>query len=380
MKNRIGALISAGSGHLSACMAPLIPLITAGSLMKLVCLLLGMTGVLSGSTETILRVIGDTPFYFLPVLVSITAAGHFGADLFYSVGTACMLMMPDFVSMMGGDAAVSFIAVPVVRTTYAYNILPIILLTYLIARLEPAAAARFPKALKGTIYPLLVFTVTCACGFLVVGPLGTIVSMGFSELLTFLSVHAGVLAWALFACIAPLLIPAGMHWIFVTTAITQISTNGYDTGIMAAFMIANLTLAGADFAVCLRTRDKEFQSQALSAGIVALLSGVSEPSLFGVCLKEKKALRCVMAAGALAGIYEGIVTIKCYVYSFPAVCSILMFHGPEGMANLWKAIGLAALSVALGFVLTFFVLPKDSAGQAFDRSGPKLTPDEASQG
>ena len=108
--------------------------------------------------------------------------------------------------------------------------------------------------------------------------------------------------------------------------------------------------------MCLRTKDAELRGQALSAGIVAFLSGVSEPSLFGVCLKEKKALRCVMLTGVIAGIYEGIVGIKCYVYSFPAVCSILMFHGPDGMGNLWKAIILAVLSVGVAFVLTFFAL------------------------
>jgi PTS system beta-glucosides-specific IIC component len=337
-------------------MAPLIPVITGGSLMKLACLLLGMTGILSGTTETILTVIGDTPFYFLPVLVAITAAQHFGADMFYTVGSACMLMMPDFVSLMSGTEKVTFTILPVVRTTYAYNILPVILLAWLIAKLEPKAAARFPKALKGNIYPFLVFTASTVCGFLVVGPIGTVISMGFSQLLNFLSVHAGFLAWGLFACVIPLLIPAGMHWIFVTTAITQISMNGSDAGIMAAFLIANLALAGADFAVCVRTKDPELKGQALSAGIVAFLAGVSEPSLFGVCLKEKQALRCAMIAGALTGIYEGIVTIRCYVYSFPAVCSILMFHGSDGMANLWKAAGAAAMAFVLGFVLTCFSL------------------------
>lgn len=359
MKNRVKTLISTGLDHLSACMIPLVPLITAGSLIKLLHLLLGMAGILSGTTDTILQMIGDAPFYFLPVFASITAAKHFGADLFFTAGTACMLLMPDFTALMKGADSVVFTVFPVVKTTYAYNVLPVIFLAYFIAKFEPAAAERFPKALKGTIYPLLVFLVTCSCGFLVLGPIGTLISVGLSDLVNFLATHAGVLAWALFAAIGPLMIPAGLHWIFITTVLTTLSTQGYDAGIMAAFMIVNLTLAGMDFAVCLRTKDKELRGQALSAGIVALLSGVSEPTLFGVCLREKKALRCAMIAGALAGIYEGIVGIRCYVYSFPAVCSILMFHGPDGMGNLWKAVILAALSLSLGFVITFVGIAKE---------------------
>lgn len=356
MGNRIKSLVSAASNHLSACMAPLIPVITAGSLMKLFCLLMDLAKLLPEHTQTILNLIGDTPFYFLPVLVSITAAEHFGANLFYALGSACMLMMPGFTALLETVETITFLGIPVVKTNYAYNILPVILLTWLISRLEPAAAKRFPKALKGTVYPFLVFTASVLCGFLVVGPIGTLISRGLSAALAFLSVHAGVVAWALFAAVIPLLIPAGMHWIFVTTALTEIGTQGYDTGIMAAFFIANMTLAGADFAVTLRTKDPEFKGQSFSAGIAALLSGVSEPSLFGVCLREKRTLKCVMAAGALAGIYEGIVGIQCYVYSFPAVCSILMFHGPDGMGNLWKAVILCVLSVALGFLFTFFAL------------------------
>lgn len=354
MKNRIGAVVSTGMNHLAACMAPLIPVIIAGSLLKLSYLILDMTGILSGTTETILAIIGDTPFYFLPVMVSVTAAGHFGADLYYSLGTACMLMMPDFVSLMSGTESVSFIGLPVVRTTYAYNVLPVILLVWLISKLEPLAAQRFPKALKGTIYPFLVFSAATLSGFLVVGPIGTVISLGLSQMLIFLSAHAGIVAWALFAGLIPVMIPVGMQWIFVTTAITQISVNGFDTGIMAAFLIANMSLAGADFAVFLRSKDLQLRGQALSAGIVALLSGVSEPSLFGICLKEKRALRCAMAAGVLCGIYEGIVGIQCYVYSFPAFGSILMFHGSDGVVNLYKAAGAGVMALVLGFLLTLF--------------------------
>ena len=150
----------------------------------------------------------------------------------------------------------------------------------------------------------------------------------------------------------------GMHWIFVTMAITQITMNGCDNGLMAGFFIANMTLAGADFAVTIHTKNSELRTQALSAGITALLSGVTEPSLFGVCLKEKRALKGAMVAGAIAGVYLGITKIKCYVYSFPAFASILMFQGDAGMGNLINAVILGVFSVALGFLLTFLFIGK----------------------
>ena len=358
MKQKINVVLTAVSDHLSSCMEPLIPVIIAGSLMKLVCLILDMAGLLTGTTGTILQIIGDSPFYFLPVLVAVTAAEHFGADRFYTLGTACMLMMPDFIGLLIETEQISFLGLPVIRANYAYNILPVVLLAWLIGRFEPKAAKVFPQVLKGTIYPLLVFTVTTVCGFMVVGPIGAVISSGLSGLINFLSEHAGILAWPLFAAITPVLIPMGMHWIFVTMAITQITMNGCDNGLMAGFFIANMTLAGADFAVTIHTKNSELRTQALSAGITALLSGVTEPSLFGVCLKEKRALKGAMVAGAIAGVYLGITKIKCYVYSFPAFASILMFQGDAGMGNLINAVILGVFSVALGFLLTFLFIGK----------------------
>lgn len=358
MKKRINDILLKISEHLSACMVPLVPVIIAGSLMKLVGLILDMTGLLTGSTMNLLEIIGDAPFYFLPVMVAVTAAEHFGANRFYTLGAACMMMMPDFTALMESEKAVTFAMIPVIKANYAYNILPVILLAWLLAEFEPKAAKKFPEVLRGTIYPLLVFTVTCVCGFLVVGPIGTVISSVLSALLNFLSAHAGILAWPLFAAIVPVLIPMGMHWIFVTMAITNISVYGYDEGLMAGFFIANMALAGASLAVSLRTKDSELRGQALSAGIVALLSGVTEPALFGVCLKEKKALRGAMIAGALSGVYVGLVNIRCYIYSFPAVCSILMFKGPDGVGNLINAVILCALAVVSSFLVTFFSVGK----------------------
>lgn len=360
MKQKMNKILTVISDHLSACMAPLIPVIIAGSLMKLICLLLDMGGILSGTTGEILTVIGDAPFYFLPILVAVTAAEHFGADRFYTLGTACMLLMPDFVALLEQSETVTFLGIPLIHANYTYNILPIVLMAWLIGKFEPEAEKRFPKVLKATIYPLLVFTICCVCAFLVIGPIGALISSGFSVLIKVLSEHAGILAWPLYAAVMPILIPMGMHWIFVTMAITQISMYGFDNGVMAGFLITNMALAGADFAVVLRTKDTELRGQAISAGITVLLSGVSEPSLFGICLQEKRALKGAMAAGAAAGIYLGITKIKCYVYSFPAFASILMFQGGEGNGNLLHAVILGVLSVVCGFLFTAFFMKEKS--------------------
>ena len=66
-----------GAGILDALigtMSPLIPAIIGGSMLKLLAMILEMTGVLKGSsTLTILTVIGDGAFFFLPLMVAASA-------------------------------------------------------------------------------------------------------------------------------------------------------------------------------------------------------------------------------------------------------------------------------------------------------------------
>ena len=108
-------------------MEPLMPMIIAGSLTKLLCIFVGML-VKTGTTKEILTIIGDAPFYFLPVLVAITAADHFKVDRLYAVMAAGVLLMPGLIDLMSGSEGVYLFGLPVVKATYSYSILPVILL------------------------------------------------------------------------------------------------------------------------------------------------------------------------------------------------------------------------------------------------------------
>ena len=78
--DRIKRQFSALFDHISECMAPIIPIVLAGGIFKMIVLLLGAFHILSGTTETILSAIATAPFYFLPVLVAYSAAKHFETD------------------------------------------------------------------------------------------------------------------------------------------------------------------------------------------------------------------------------------------------------------------------------------------------------------
>lgn len=355
MRAKCSTLIHAAVGHLAACMEPLMAMIIAGSLAKLLCIFIGML-VDNGTTKEILTIIGDAPFYFLPVLVAITASEHFKVDRFYAVAAAGVLLMPGLITLMSGSDSVYLFGLPVVKASYSYSILPVILLIWLTSKFEPYLKAAFPKCLIDNLYPVVILLVMATLGILVVGPAATLISNGIVGGLAWLAEHAGFLAWPLLAGTGICFIMTGTGLLLDALAITQLGTFGIEGGIMAAMCILNMALAGADFALALRRKNTELASRAWGCGITALLVGVAEPSVFGICLKEKTVFRNVVISCVAAGIIQGIVTINSYVFSFPGLCAVLMFYSPDRPNNLIYALIVMVISFVISFLLNFLTL------------------------
>lgn len=355
MKEKCKSMISIGVGHLAACMEPLMPMIIAGSLTKILCIFIGM--VSPGSyTQQIFSMIGDAPFYFLPVLVAVTAAEHFKLDRFLAVTAAGILILPSLAELFAGEQAVTFLWIPLVEASYSYSILPVILLVWLVSKLDPVIRRKMPEYLMGNVYPFLMLILLAVLGLVVVGPLATLVTNGIVDALAFLSEHASILAWPVLAGTSIFFIMTGTGLVFDALALTQINAAGFEGGIMAAFFILNMALVGSDLAVVLRRRNTELGQKAMGACVTALLVGVAEPSVFGICLKEKKVLRNVVIACVAAGIFQGIVNIYAYVFSFPGLCAILMFYSSERVHNLIYVLVAMVIAFSVSFVLSYLSL------------------------
>ena len=353
MIQNIKQWISKASETLASCMLPVIPVIVAGSVLKLLHLVLTLTGLAETSTGVLIALLGDVPFYFLPVFVAYTASRHFKTDPIYGIGASLVLLAPDFLRLMEQEAAVTFLQVPVPQNNYAYNILPSILTVYLISRLAPALEKRFPQALKGTLYPFVLFFAVVLLEITLIAPIGFIISSGLNATFAFGTKHAAFLTWGIFAASLALMIPTGVHWVFETIVFTDLATKGYDNGTMASFLILCMSLAGMDLAYSMRAKNKTDKANYFGFFLGALLPGVSEPSLFAIAMRDKKAMRSVLISSFVVGMYQGLVTIRCYFYSFPALPSMLMFYSKDDTRNFIEAIIALVASIAISFILTF---------------------------
>ncbi len=346
--------------HISECMAPVIPILLAGGILKMVVLLLSTLHILSGTTEVILSAMATTPFYFLPVIVAYSTARHFDTEPVLAIISVCVMLLPDFSALMESGEKVTFIGIPVVSATYAYSVIPIILLIYCMSHVVHFLRKIIKESLQPYFLAVCAILATSLLGILVIEPVVSLVSNGLAQGLNVMQERVPVIAWALLGGLTMFLVSTGMHWIFMTLAITQIGLTGVDYGIMVAFLISNMSLAGCDFGVFVKSRSKERKSFAISAMLTVLIAGISEPSVFGICFKEKTPAVAGVLGCMIAGAVQGIITVHCYIYTFPSIPSILMFYSDKEPANLCKAILVGAVAFAASFILAALIYKEQS--------------------
>lgn len=353
--NKIKKGILAIFDHVTECMLPIIPLLLAGGILKIIVMILTAFHILSGSTEVIMTALATTPFYFLPVFVAYSAAKHFETDPLLALASVCVMLLPDFAALMESGERITFAGIPVVAATYAYNVIPIILLIYCMSHIVKWLKKLIRESLQPYFLAVCVIAVTSLLGILVIEPIVSLLSGILADGLELMQMKVPVVAWAVFASLTTILVSTGMHWIFITLAITQIGTTGVDYGIMVAFLISNISLAGCDLGVFVKSKTADKKAMSMSAMITEFVSGVAEPSIFGVCFKEKTPLAGNILGCMIAGIVQGVLTVHCYTFAFPCIPTILMFYSVEEPNNLLKAIVVAAVAFAASFIITAFM-------------------------
>lgn len=353
--NKLKKGILAIFDHVTECMLPIIPLLLAGGILKIIVMILTAFHILSGSTEVIMTALATTPFYFLPVFVAYSAAKHFETDPLFALASVCVMLLPDFAALMESGERITFAGIPVVAATYAYNVIPIILLIYCMSHIVKWLKKLIRESLQPYSLAVCVIAVTALLGILVIEPIVSLLSGILADGLELMQMKVPVVAWAVFAALTTILVSTGMHWIFITLAITQIGTTGVDYGIMVAFLISNISLAGCDLGVFVKSKTADKKAMSMSAMITEFVSGVAEPSIFGVCFKEKTPLAGNILGCMIAGVVQGILTVHCYTFAFPCIPTILMFYSVEEPNNLLKAIVVAVVAFAASFIITTFV-------------------------
>lgn len=353
-KGKIKSLGGRLLGFVSASVTPMIPGLVAGGMLKTFLLLITLAWAPFAETQTytLLGMVADVPFYFMPVFVAYGAAKKLGGTPIFAMVAAAGLVYPNFTTLLAGDEAVSIFNIPVMGVKYNSTLLPALLVATCAFYVEKLLV----KILPGIIRPILLgvgtIAITYTLGITVLGPVGDFVGSYVVNIFLWSSEHMGPVAVGILAGCMPFLVMTGMHHAVTPFMVQAIADPGYDVLFRPAYILHNMAEGGACLGVALRAKDKALKAETFGLAFGCIVAGVTEPAIYGVNLPLKKPMIGVVAGAASGGVVAGIMGATAYVYGYSTILAIPIFQQTI-LAIVVAIIVAIVVSAAVTFILGF---------------------------
>jgi len=357
--------IRGGARLFSGVFVPILPAIVVAGLLMGVNNMLTAPGLFGGDRSVIeifprlvglwgmINMCSNTAFMFLPALVGWSAARRFGGSEVLGIVLGLFLVHPDLVNAWtrsAGDAG----EVPTLdilglfqieRIGYQAQVLPILIATWILCRVEAWTRARVPADARLLVVPITALVVAGFLALIVIGPATRWVGTGFAwGVVAMFSAVPAVGAVLFGLCYAPVVV-TGAHHVLIAVDLQLIAERG-GTFIWPMIALSNIAQGSAAATVAWMTKNREERGVAGAAAVSAFF-GITEPAMFGVNLRRKYPFRAALigSAAAAAVISLGGVTASGIgVGGLPAFVSILPRHIPMFLLGTATALIVPALS------------------------------------
>ncbi|MEC1538287.1 PTS system trehalose-specific EIIBC component [Bacillus sonorensis] len=341
---------------------PILPaIVTAGLLMGINNILTASDIFFSGKSivevypqwadlANMINLIAGTAFTFLPALIGWSAVKRFGGNPLLGIVLGAMLVHPDLLNAWGYGAAEQSGEIPVwnlfglevQKVGYQGQVLPILLASYLLAKIELFLTKRTPESIQLLVVAPITLLVTGFASFIIIGPItfaiGNVLTSGLIAVFGTFAALGGLLYGGLYSA----LVITGMHHTFLAVDLQLIGSKLGGTFLWPMLALSNIAQGSAALAMMFIVKDEKQKGLSLTSGISAYL-GITEPAIFGVNLRYRFPFIIAMVSSGLAGMYissQGVLASSVGVGGVPGIFSI--------MSQYWGAfaIGMAIVLVA----------------------------------
>ncbi|MDR0885247.1 MAG: beta-glucoside-specific PTS transporter subunit IIABC [Clostridiales Family XIII bacterium] len=325
----------------------------------------------ASGVNMMLTVIGDAIFYFLPVVLGYTSSKKLGLHPMIGIVIGAALCYPSIQqsalsagdavgSLFGTDYFTTFLGIPLIANNYTGSVVPVIMIVAFAAQIQKLAKKIVPELIQTFFVPLIVLLISLPIGFLVIGPVVTIltglIGGGFTALYSF----SPLVLCIILGFFWQVLVIFGLHWSVIPIAIMNIGMNGFDT-VMVGMFGASFAQTAVVAAMYFKLKDKKLKSLCIPA-IISGICGVTEPAIYGLTLPKKKPFIFSMIGGAVGGIVMGIMGVKLYMMGGLGIFGVVSYITPDGDASgMYVSFICIAVSAIVGFLLTFFFWKDDTA-------------------
>lgn len=357
-------LVSLFMDTVSGVFGPIVPAIAGAGMIKgLLAGLIALKAVPQNSdTVMIIDLIASGVFYFLPFFLAVSAAKIFKTNEYLAVAVAACLMYPTLIDAAKAlaahhDGAVSALwllnAVPIPVFNYASSVIPVIFSVLALKYIYAWVDRIMPEVLKTVFTPTLALFIGALAALVIIGPVGIWLGKALAWFIEGLFGISASFAGLVVGAIRPVAILTGMHHAMTPIALQNFSDRGYDM-LMPMMFMANMSIAGATFAIWRVSKNCQQRTVTLSAAISALL-GITEPALFGVLTRYKKAFVAATVASSLASAFIAFFGVRLYGYILSSIFSLPAYIGPYFIF----ALSGVAIAIVLSFTLTTLLVRQE---------------------
>ncbi|MCI4238487.1 PTS sugar transporter [Dickeya dianthicola] len=353
-------IVSLFMDTVSGVFGPIVPAIAGAGMIK--GLLAGLLAlkVIPTKTDTVIIIdlIASGVFYFLPFFLAISAARMFKTNEYLAAAIAACMMYPSLIdaakalSSKAPNAIDSFYFIgllPIPVFNYSASVIPVIFSILALSYIHRGVDRIMPAVLKTVFTPTLTLFITALVSLTIIGPLGIHFGKGLAWLIQGLFDLSSVLAGLVVGAIRPVAILTGMHHAMTPIALQNFAEKGYDM-LMPMMCMANMAIAGSTFAIYFYEKTRQDKSVVLSAAVSALL-GITEPALFGVLTKYKKAFLSATIASSIASAFIAFFGVRLFGYILSSVFSLPAYIGPYFVYAISGVLIALTLSFSLSYLL-----------------------------
>ncbi|MEG7335799.1 PTS system trehalose-specific EIIBC component [Bacillus sp. 0102A] len=343
---------------------PILPAIVTAGLLMGINNILTAQGIFFGTKSIVqvypqwadlanmINLIAGTAFTFLPALIGWSAVKRFGGNPLLGIVLGVMLVHPDLLNAWGYGAAEQSGKIPiwnlfgleVQKVGYQGQVLPILLASYMLAKIEVFLTKRTPEGIQLLVVAPITLLVTGFASFIIIGPvtfaIGNVLTSGLISVFGSFAAVGGLLYGGLYSA----LVITGMHHTFLAVDLQLIGSKLGGTFLWPMLALSNIAQGSAALAMMFIVKDEKQKGLSLTSGISAYL-GITEPAIFGVNLRYRFPFIIAMVSSGLAGMYissQGVLASSVGVGGVPGIFSI--------MSQYW---GAFAIGMAMVLIVPF---------------------------
>ena len=312
--------------------------------------------------QTLVTVLTDTAFAFLPAIITWSAFRVFHGTPVIGLVIGLMLVAPALPNAYavadpnsGVEAIMAFGFIPLVGCQG--SVLTAIVTGWFGATLEKKLRKIMPNVLDLIFTPFFVMLITMLVILLGVGPIMHTIELGMVGIIENLIHLPFGIGGFIIGFTYPLAVITGLHHTYVMIETSLLANTGFNPLITlcAMYGFANV---GTCLAFFVKAKKQNIKQTSIGA-MLSQLFGISEPVLFGIQLRFNLKPLCIMLfSSGIGAALLSIMNIQSNSYGLAVLPSYLMYIY-EGHQLIWYFL-ISLFSTILCFVLTcLFGIPQE---------------------